>query len=90
METLKPLKPYPGLLPKEFKKAVAMLMRPYLPITEEFYNYLMEQLGREQCDFFILENGHIVTIGTANSGYAIMPLLPGVEANLKENNNDRI
>ena len=89
MDTLKPLKPYPAHLPKDFQTAVAMLTRPYIPITQEYYNYLLAQMGREKCDCFILENGHIVTIGTADGGYAIMPICPEEEYIFKNNNNDR-
>ena len=89
METLKSLKPYPARLPKDFKKAVAMLTRPYIPITEEYYNHLLAQLDREKCNCFIMENGHIVTVGTADGGYAIMPLRPQEELKIRGKNNDR-
>lgn len=52
-----------------------MLMQPYIPITEKYYRCLLAQLEKAGCDFFILENGHLVTIGETTGGFAIMPLL---------------
>lgn len=67
------MKIVPGQLPKCFKCAVDMLKRPYVQITEKRYNKIMNELKEANSDFFLYRN-KVCTIGTADGGYAIMPL----------------
>lgn len=65
---------FPGTLPQDFTRAVNMLRRPYCPIPAELFAALQAVLTQHRSDFLLLPGGHIVTIGNADGGYAIMPL----------------
>lgn len=53
---------------------VRRVQRPYLPITEADYQQLMAATA----DYYRLpgKHGRVVTFGTADGGYALMPLQP--------------
>lgn len=75
------LKPHKGHLPKDFNAAVRLLKRPYTAITENQFVELRDTLEIAKTDFFIDDNGNVVTIGAADGGYAVMPL---INNNLKQ------
>ncbi len=60
-------------LPLDFKQAVVLLTRPYTAITEKQYHAICEKAGSANTDILLM-NGHQVTFGNADMGYALMPL----------------
>lgn len=74
--------PFPGKLPPRFKDAARLLIRPYQAISQELYEQLVGILETADSDFF-LYNGQIVTIGTADGGFAVMPLCQEEQTRLK-------
>lgn len=69
---IKRLAPVPGKsLPKSFKAAVSMLKRPYIPITAEALRAVEQVSGDSDV---VLFDGKAMTFGTADGGYALMPL----------------
>lgn len=66
IETLTPIKGECS----DFNSQVRDLQRPYLKISEEQYNLLY----KESADFYKTSGGKIVTFGSADQGYALMPL----------------
>lgn len=67
--TMAVLKPLKGEC-KPYTEQVKELMAPYIKITDEQHTQL-ESIG---CDFFMTKGGMVVTFGSANGGYALMPL----------------
>ena len=65
----KVLKPLKGYLPNDFHESVRMLTRPYIPISESMYNKIYA-VGND----FFQYGEQIVTFGTADRGFALMPL----------------
>jgi len=66
------LTPCPGKrLPRDFKKAVALLRRPYLPLTADQYQDVLQVAGKSDC---VLFDGWQHTFGDADGGRALMPL----------------
>jgi hypothetical protein len=64
-----------GLIPlkgecKPFDKQVRDLKRPYIKISDEQQNQLMNG----ESSFYLTQGGRVVTFGAANGGYALMPL----------------
>lgn len=53
--------------------AITSLRRPYIPISEEQYQRIMEMTARPETDIVLL-GGMQHTFGKADSGYALMPL----------------
>lgn len=60
-------------LPSDFKKAVAMLKRPYQVITKQEYDAIVNLAVEAKTDI-VLHNGQQKTFGEADGGYALMPL----------------
>jgi len=60
-------------LPSCFKCAVDMLQRPYYPISKQRYDKIMQELEEAKSDCFMYRR-KVCTVGTADNGYAIMPL----------------
>lgn len=58
-------------LPKDFHKAVRMLERPYIKITERDYKKLMDFT---ECDAVRGSDGRLYTFGNCELGYALMPI----------------
>lgn len=76
------LEVFPARLPEDFAEAVAILRRPYQPISEETFQHLLSMLDGHDSDLFWYPDAsgqqRLVTIGTSepyNDGYAIMPLV---------------
>jgi hypothetical protein len=61
--------PLNGKLPEDFTDAVALLVSPYFKISESQYKNLLS----EKVDFFKWKN-RVVTFGTCDIGYALMPI----------------
>lgn len=59
-------------LPSDFKDAVSMLKRPYIPISEAQSNELNEKT-KGHGDIFLYQ-GKRMTWGEADGGYAMMPI----------------
>jgi hypothetical protein len=74
------LKVFPAKLPEDFAEAVAMLRRPYQPISKQTFERLLSMLDVNGWDLFWYQDfsvrKRLVTIGTNEplDGYAIMPL----------------
>ena len=69
---IKRLAPLPGMrLPQNFKEAVSMLRRPYIPITAEALRAVEQVAGDSDA---VLFDGKAMTFGDADGGYALMPL----------------
>lgn len=67
------LRPLPGLkTPDSFQEGVRQLVRPYIPITEQDYKKLLAM----PCDYYRLKDDRVVTFGSADGGFALMPLHP--------------
>ena len=64
-----------GVLPKSFSKAVDMLKRPYIVITEDEYTSLIELTSKDVLTDFVMYDGIKCTFGNADNGYALMPLI---------------
>lgn len=59
-----------------FKEAVAMLQRPYIVISERQHAKVAKIAQAAKCDVFSVDDLRF-TFGTADGGYALMPLIPG-------------
>lgn len=59
-------------LPSNFKDAVQMLTRPYIPITSDQHREIEEKM-KGHGDILIYR-GRRMTWGNADGGYALMPL----------------
>lgn len=72
-----------AVFPERFEysdyRAIWDLQRPYIPVTEALYQELLLRLKAKQYDFFLWA-GRLFTIGNADGGYALMPLLAEREA----------
>lgn len=65
-----------------FDIEVRKLTRPYLPITAADY----EHLTTGGADYYLTPDGQVVTFGTADGGFALMPLQQRFAANILEIN----
>ena len=63
------LTPLIGKLPSDFCEAVRTLTRPYIPINKDEFDKVFN-VGN---DYFKFKK-QVVTFGTADGGYALMPL----------------
>jgi hypothetical protein len=71
-ELHKRLAPCPGKrLPRSFKAAVALLQRPYHPLTADEYALVQRIAGDSD---LVLFDGRQATFGDADGGKALMPL----------------
>lgn len=61
-------------LPKDFNKAVSWLTRPYIPLTQKEYDYLMKKTQESNSDFVKDKDEVIYTFGNADGGFALMPI----------------
>lgn len=69
------LEPIPNKhLPKDFKDAVHLLIRPYIKISEAQYQQVMEMTEDPLTDIVRLKDGRQATFGEADGGFALMPL----------------
>jgi len=72
-----------AVFPERFEhsdhRAIWDLQRPYIPVTEALYQELLLRLKEKRYDFFLWA-GRLFTIGNADGGYALMPLLAEREA----------
>lgn len=74
-EVIFDIQPATGSLPKDFKKAVAMLFRPYIPVSREQHDEIERIAGAANTDFFRINGGdQLYTFGTADCGFALMPV----------------
>jgi len=64
-----------GTLPTNFSRAVNMLMRPYISITKDEYNSLIDLTSKGTPTDFVMYDGIKCTFGNADNGYALMPLI---------------
>lgn len=63
-------------LPRNFNKAIRLLKRPYVYISEQRFLLLKDELKNCNSDIFEDENGLQYTIGGCDNGrFAIMPLI---------------
>ena len=62
--------PLCGVWQEDFNICVGILKRPYTKISKKMF----ETILKNKTDF-ILFNGEICTFGSADDGYAIMPLI---------------
>lgn len=66
-------------LPKDFKKAVALLQRPYFYISESVYNDLLKEAQKQNSDILEDCNGRQFTFGNCDGDhYALMPLIKNI------------
>ena len=63
------LKPLEGAI-VDSSMAIRSLERPYMAITAASYDQLMKGAH----DYYVTRNGRVVTFGTADGGFALMPL----------------
>lgn len=80
----KEIKSLKGTGPENFADFVAMLERPYFPISKDELDKAME-LSKEQ-DFILYDN-RVMTFGAADNGYALMPLQDKYAAKILKDNN---
>lgn len=74
-EVIFDIQPATGSLPKDFKKALSRVFRPYIPITREQHDEIESITGAEGTDFLRINGGdQLYTFGTADCGYALMPV----------------
>lgn len=67
-----------------FHKEVQKLQRPYLPIKKADY----ETLARDsRGEYYLTQDGQVVTFGNADQGFALMPLQTEYANNIKAANN---
>jgi hypothetical protein len=59
-------------MPSDFKDAVAMLKRPYTPVSEKVYKAILKKVEGVG-DVVIFKNKRM-TFGAVDCGYALMPL----------------
>ena len=58
------------------QEGVAMLSRPYRPISEDQWEVLFDMATRTNCDVLSNKNGtKLFTFGNADGGYALMPIV---------------
>lgn len=70
------LAPIPGIeLPNDFFSAVQSVRRPYTVISEAEYALVVAMAREKDTDVLLLDGLTQVTFGTADSGYALMPLI---------------
>lgn len=63
-------------LPKEFYKAIRLITRPYIYITEQQYNEILAEAQRLHSDILIDCDGKQFTCGNCDNGhFALMPLI---------------
>jgi len=67
----KKLTPINEILDGTLPEIVARLKRPYITITKKQFDFLM----LENADIYIDAKGQRFTFGTADSGYALMPII---------------
>lgn len=60
-------------LPKDFSKAVSLLTRPYIPITDLEYEKILDITETPDTDV-VSVGGRLASFGAADMGYALMPL----------------
>ena len=60
----------PGTLPSDFALAVSLLKRPYYKISKKIFDTIIKNTKSD----FIMYKGLKVTFGSADQGYALMPL----------------
>ena len=60
----------------DFSAIVKHLRRPYIKITAEQYNRLIDQATKYNSDF-VINNGQLFTFGSADGGFALMPYMEG-------------
>lgn len=60
-------------LPVNLKQAVALLRKPYTPISQQVYEEIADKAELANTDI-VLFKGKQVTFGMADGGYALMPL----------------
>jgi len=65
------------ILPADFSEAVALLMRPYFPISEHVYNEIMDYTANLNGDILLIDNEQFA-FGHADNGYALMPLIKNI------------
>lgn len=69
------IQPANGRLPRDFKKAVAMLFRPYIPVSKKQHDEIEHVTGEAGTDLFRINGSdQIYTFGTADGGFALMPV----------------
>lgn len=61
-------------LPVSFAAAVALLVRPYIPISEAQYEEIAAKASADDTDILVF-NGLQMTFGAADGGFALMPLI---------------
>lgn len=72
------IQPASGHLPKDYKKAVAMVFRPYIPVNKVQHDEIERITGAANTDFFRINGGdQLYTFGTADCGFALMPVREG-------------
>lgn len=54
----------------DFLTEVSKLSKPYIPISSKEYQILLDG----DSDYYLLEDGQVVTFGPADGGLALMPL----------------
>ena len=59
-------------LPKDFHEASRMLIRPYIPISEQESKRL--DILTKDCGDIVIYKGKRMTWGNADGGFALMPL----------------
>lgn len=57
---------------QEFHTEVRKLSRPYVQISSEDWQRLMAG----PADYYLMDRNQVVTFGSADGGYALMPLMP--------------
>lgn len=65
-----------------FHEEVKKLQRPYVKISESEY----EKLKADSFDYYLTDDGQIVTFGNADGGYALMPLNPTAANEIRKAN----
>lgn len=74
-EVIFDIQPATGHLPKNFKAAVGLLFRPYIPVSREQHDEIAQITGAANTDFLRINGGdQLYTFGTADCGYALMPV----------------
>lgn len=77
--TLKKLIPLQGTV-THFHDQVRELKRPYIAISEAEHQILQDG----PAEFYQLPDGRVATFGTADGGYALMPLSPKAARDILE------
>ena len=81
-----PVTPWQCKLPRSFSRAVRMVARPYVRITEAEYQEIM-RLTEDPPTDCVKWRGVVYTFGNADGGYRLMPLAqqPGWQARRADN-----